>query len=228
MNLDAVKNENWNENQSYLQNLLDEEENYQKWIEHPSSSIIHHDRDCCEQARLWFLAYARSMEGWTSSQYKMKPPTWLSQVFTWGPSPWPISWCEVFKKKTVDCGVFAALAREVFQAQGFAAYPAQALISYNENCTDHWKDLWIKGMKHIDKKRQRDVFPWVGNRIVYHEVCLLETEAGEARIYDSTFGFWFEPQKREGFGGILSIRSECPRLLRWGNKILSHGEWVDL
>jgi len=213
----------------YLQDLLENEEHYTRWLEHPSSSIIHHERECCEEARLWFLAYSRSMEGWTSSQYQMKPPTWLLQTFNWGPSVWPISWCQVFKEKTIDCGVFAALAREIFQAQGHEAHPAQALLSYNQNCTEHWKDLWINGMKKIETKKQSgEVFPWVGNQIVYHEVCVLEMPDGRAKIYDSTFGNWLEPNKRVGFGALLSVRSECPRLISWGGQLLSYGEWVDL
>lgn len=234
MILDVVRDQLISHKKTELQMLIEKEENYSRWIEHPSSSIIHHERECCEEARLWFLAYAKSMEGWTSSQYKLKPPTWLSQTFTWGPSLWPIAWCQIFKEKTIDCGVFAALAREVFQAQGFQAHPAQVLVSYNENCTDHWKDLWVKGMEKIDKKKHEseeiegEVFPWVGNQIVYHEVCLLELPNDQAKIYDSTFGFWFEPHKRKGFGALLSVRSECPRLLNWGDKLLCCGEWVDL
>ncbi len=208
--------------------LLSQEENFSRWIEHPSSSIVHHERSCCEEARLWFLAYARSMEGWTSSQYQLKPPAWLSQLFTWGPSPWPISWCQVFKEKKIDCGVFAALAREVFKAQGFDAHPAQALLSYNQNCTEHWKDLWRKGSRKIDQNSRREVFPWVGDHVVYHEACILEMPNGEARFYDSTFSNWLEPQKRVGFGALLAVRSECPRLLIWGDKTLSCGEWVEL
>ncbi|MEZ0393041.1 MAG: hypothetical protein ACAH59_12545 [Pseudobdellovibrionaceae bacterium] len=163
-----------------------------------------------------------------SSQYQMRPPTWLSQVFEWGPSVWPISWCQVFQEKTIDCGVFAALSREVFTAQGFEVHPAQALISYNQTCTDHWKDLWETGLRNLESHQSGDVFPWVGDQIVYHEICLLEMPEEKARIFDSTFGYWFEPQQRVGFGALLSIRSECPRILEWGDKVLSYGEWVDL
>ncbi len=158
----------------------------------------------------------------------MKPPSWLSQLFQWGPSVWPISWCQVVKEKTIDCGVFAALAREVFTAQGFDVYPAQALLSYNENCTNHWKDLWKTGMNKVEKRKTGEVFPWVGNKVVYHELCLIELSNQQAKFYDSTFGHWFEPTKRDGFGALISVRSECPRLLRWGNHNLSCGEWVDL
>ena len=226
MILGAVKEIQHNQFSEHAQKLIRNEENYDRWIEHPSSSILHHEKDCCEEARMWFLAYAKSMEGWASAQYKMRPPTWLSEKFTWGPSPWPITWCQVFKEKTIDCGVFAALAREIFAAQGLLAFPAQALLSYNEDCTDHWKDLWKTGITKSENKK--NFFPWVGDRVVYHEVCVLELPGQFARIFDSTFGFWLEPSTRIGFGSLLSIRSECPRLLRWHDKFLSFGEWVDL
>jgi hypothetical protein len=229
MILDVAK-ERWNlkRESTLLQDLIADEENYPQWMEHCCSSILHHERECCEKARLWFLAYARSMEGWASSQYELRPPTWLSRMFTWGPSVWPISWCELVKEKVIDCGVFAALAREIFRAQGFQPHPAQVLLYYNESCTDHWKALWERGMKNVDEKKLGDVFPWVGNQIVYHELCLLEMPDGTAKIYDSSWGHWFEPQPRIGYGGILAVRSECPRLLEWGDHVLSYGEWVNL
>lgn len=208
--------------------FLNSEQCYNRWIEHPTSSIIHHDRDCCKQARLWFLSYARSMEGWSSSQFDLKAPTWLSQLFTWGPSLWPISWCQLVKEKTIDCGVFAALAREIFEAQGHSVHPAQALLSYNKTCTAHWKALWKNKMPSPSDLHHGEVFQWVGDQVVYHEICIIELPNGTAKVYDATFGSWYEPLRRKGFGALLSVRSECPRLLEWGNKVLSCGEWVDL
>ena len=228
MILDAANLQPLEKKQKYFKGLLEKEEFFERWIEHLSSSILHREQNCCEEARLWFLAYAHSMELGSTAENHVRPPTWLGQRFTWGPSPWPIAWCELLKEKTLDCGVFAALAREVFKAQGVQAHPAQVLISYNDNCTDHWKDLWKKDKSKTNLKEGAELFPWVGKNIVYHEVCALELEEGKARIYDSTFGHWFEPHKRTGFGALLAVRVECPRLFSWGNKLLSYGEWQEL
>ncbi len=198
------------------------EGNFTRWMEHPTSSILHHDRSCCEEARLWFLSYARTMEIGSPSEQNIRAPSWLSKLFKWGPSQWPISWCDVVKEKMVDCGVFAALAREIFAAQGHQVHPAQALLHYNSECTSHWKDLWQEA-----SKTKRDLFPWVGTEIVYHELCVLEMPDQRARVYDSTWGFWHVPYRRNGFGGLLAFRTECPRLLRWGDKTISCGEWID-
>ena len=208
--------------------LLDGEQNYNRWVEHPTSNLLHHDAECCDRARLWFLALARSMEGWSCSQFGMKSPTWLSQYFSWGPSIWPISWCQVVKEKVIDCGVFAALTREILTAQGHRVHAGQCLLSYNQTCTNHWKDLWKNKMPKSKERRPGEVFHWVGDQVVYHEVCVIECPDGNARLYDSTFGGWYEPRTRVGFGALIAARSECPRLLKWGNKYLSCGEWVDL
>jgi hypothetical protein len=229
MYLGAVKAEPVSKRHEIIQSLIDNEEHFQRWVEHPCSSIVHHDQACCEEARLWFLAYARSMEVGALSRYQLKAPTWLSQLFTWGPSEWPISWCEVVKQEVIDCGVFAALAREIFAAQGLSAHPAQVLLSYNQTCTDHWKDLWKAGPKEPKKeKKSGETFPWIGNQIVYHELCVLEMPDGQAKVYDSTWGTWYEPRPRTGFGALLALRTECPRLLNWGGKTMSCGEWIDL
>jgi hypothetical protein len=204
-----------------VRELISGEEHFREWVEHPASSILHHDQRCCEEARLWFLAYARSMEAGPEAHGGIRAPTWLSKHFSWGPSKWPIAWCQLVEEDVVDCGVFAALAREVFTAQGHQAHPAQALLSFNPTCTEHWRGLW-------KKKDDVKTFPWIGNRVVYHELCVLELPGGEGRIYDSTWGAWYEARQRVGFGAVLAIRTECPRLLRWGGKILSCGEWVSV
>jgi hypothetical protein len=203
---------------------FEKEKNFYRWIEHPSSEIIHHDSHCCEEAKLWFMAYAQSMQIGSLSQFQLNAPFWLIDLFKWGPSKWPISWCEVVREKVVDCGVFSALAREVFKAQGHEVHPAQALLSYNKTCTNHWKELWKAGFEDGKKKS----FPWIGDEIVYHEILVLEKDDGSGRFYDSTFGQWYEPGARTGFGALLAVRSECPRILQWGNKQISCGEWSDL
>jgi hypothetical protein len=220
---DAANNQNALElnhtRSTSLQRLFENEKNFYRWIEHPSSEIIHHERACCEEAKLWFMAYAKSMQIGSLSQFKLNAPSWLLGLFQWGASKWPISWCEVVHEKVIDCGVFAALAREVLQAQGHEVHPAQALLSYNKTCTDHWKDLWTN---------QSESFPWIGDQIVYHEIVVLEQCDGTARFYDSTFGQWYQPEPRLGFGALLALKSGCPRILKWGDKQISCGEWIDL
>ena len=206
--------------EAWLLELVSGEEHWRKWLEHPASELLHHDGTCCAAARSWLLAYARSMEISTLGNCETRAPAWISQRWDWGPSPWPMAWCELVKREVLDCGVFAVLAREIFRAQGISAHPAQALLHYEEACTQHWKQLWATD--------PRATFPWVGKRMVYHELCVLELPDGTARFYDSTWGQWYHPEPRAGHGAILALRSECPRLLKWGGKIFQHGDWVKL
>jgi len=227
MSLDAANRILVPERSTLLREIFENEAHFTRWVEHPSSTILHHDQKCCEEAKLWFLSYARSMEIGSGTQYELKAPTWLSQLFKWGPSEWPIFWCQVVREKVIDCGVFAALAREVFKAQGHEPHPAQALLSYNETCTGHWQQYWDK-RKEKKKRNDRDFFPWIGKQLVYHEICVLEMPDGTGKFYDSTWGHWYLPQSRIGFGALLAIRSECSRLLKWGDRTISCGEWIDL
>ena len=178
------------------------EPHFTRWLEHPSSNILHHEQRCCEEARLWFLSYARSMEIGVAPQFEFKAPTWLSQLFEWGPSEWPISWCQVVREKIIDCGVFAALAREVFRAQGLEAHPAQALLSYNASCTGHWQEYWDQAKKKKKKETSASSSLGSASQVVYHEICVLETRDGSARFYDSTWGHWYLPQARAGFNSL--------------------------
>jgi hypothetical protein len=102
------------------------------------------------------------------------------------------------------------------------------LITYNDICTDHWQKLWVNKMPKKNDRRPGEVFNWVGQSVVYHEICVIEMPDQTARLYDSTFGGWFEHEERAGFGALLAVRSEGPRILKWGPKLLSCGEWVDL
>lgn len=222
-----------NEPSRVIQPILGSEPDFLKWMEHPISVITEHDDLCCKEARHWFLAYARSQEIQAQGELQLISPTWLSGVFEWGPSPWPIAWCEVVRRKVVDCGVLAALAREVFQAQGYQIHGAQALFSYNRNCTGHWQDLWNENVERRPPSKSQ-TFPWVGEQVVYHELCIVEEDGrgaglrGVGRVYDSSWGLWYEPFSRIGFGAMLAIRSLCPRPLQWGELSLVHGEWVEL
>ena len=210
-----------------IQEIASQEPHLSRWFEHPASEIIHHDDSCCEEARLWFLSYARSMEIGSLNQFRLKTPSWLCQHYTWGPSRWPIFWCELVKQDMIDCGVFAALAREIFTAQGHKVYPAQALLSYTRNCTQHWRgqwnETWVEQSDDVG-----EAFPWVGNVLVYHELVVLEMDDGTAKFYDPTNAVWYDPHQRLGFASIIAVKSQCPRVLSWGGKEIVCGEWVSL
>jgi len=194
------------------------------WLDHCGSEILQHDGKCCAQAKSWFLGWARSMDSASLVESGVRAPVWLSQRFEWGPSRWPIAWCELIEQKVIDCGVFAALARETFLDQGVAAFPAQVVLRYGERCTQHWNAYWK--LDSSTNEESHELFPWIGTRHVYHEICVVEASPGEARFYDSTWGNWYLPQPQSGFGSILAIRSFAPHALNWGNYRVRSGEWL--
>ena len=210
--------------------LMLSEVNARKWIEHTASEITHHDGDCCRQARAWILGMAQSMENASLCESGIRVPHWLSDHFEWGPSEWPISWCELVRLDIIDCGVFSALVREIFQEQGVSAHPGQVVIHYGETCTSHWRGLWDEGAHKLTSlssaRRDERYFPWVGKNLVYHEICVVESEPGVARLYDSTWGNWYHSDIRNGFGSIVAVRTQAPQELIWGDRTLRSGEWT--
>jgi hypothetical protein len=209
---------------------LSDEKKANLWLDHCGSEITYHDGDCCRQARSWFLGWARSMDSASLVEAGVRAPTWLSQRFEWGPSRWPIAWCELIEQKVIDCGVFAALAREVFQDQGLSVFPAQVVLQYGEKCTQHWSAFWkldpLETKAHHRTEDSHELFPWIGVRHVYHEICVVESSPGVARFYDSTWGNWYLPHPSSGFGAVLAIRSFAPQALSWGKYEVESGEWL--
>jgi hypothetical protein len=245
MSLAAVKTDSISQHETYalvpmeLESLLPRlqgEPYIREWFEQPASQITHHDADCCKEARAWFRSYAVSMQASHAAEAdSIRAPTWLSQRFTWGPSRWPIAWCEVIQQKVIDCGVFAALARECFELSGHAAHPGQILLDYSVECTSHWNTYWGKGADQIRKKRNSKwnwtkeplkFFPWIGNHLVYHEICLVELGEGRTRLYDSTWGQWYSSTQKEGHASVIAARGEWgENALLWENRLLNSGEW---
>lgn len=209
--------------------LLQNEKNARKWLEHTASEITHHDGECCSQARSWLLGMAQSMENASLCDGGIRAPHWLSDRFEWGPSRWPIAWCELIEQDVIDCGVFAALVREIFHEQGVRAHPGQVVIQYSETCTHHWQQLWRNGaalLPDAGSTQPGEFFPWVGKNLVYHEICVVEAQDGIARLYDSTWGNWYQPHLRDGFGAVVAVRTQCAGDLLWGDRVLRSGEWM--
>src|SRR5512146_2214587 len=96
------------------------------WRGASGSQLAHHG-PCCERARAWLLAMARSHDFASSDGLAFAGPRWLTRRFEWGPMRWPAAWCEVVRAQTIDCGAFAAFALEIFRQKGIEAYPAQVL-----------------------------------------------------------------------------------------------------
>src|SRR5262245_48209268 len=101
------------------------------WMQASVSTLTDHG-PCCARARAWLIAMARSHDFASTDGLTFAAPRWLTKRWIWGPTRWPIAWCEAIKAETIDCGVFGVFALEIFRAKGLEAYPGQVLRTYAE------------------------------------------------------------------------------------------------
>src|SRR4028118_555309 len=87
-------------------------------------------------------------------------PRGLREKCEWGPSSWPMHWCEVVERKVIDCGAHAALAQEAFTARGVTAFRAQFVQRYSEDAASQWRTKW-----GADKVSDH----WISDDVIYHE-----------------------------------------------------------
>jgi hypothetical protein len=188
------------------------------WVQASVSTLADHG-PCCARARGWLIAMARSHDFASTDGSTFAGPRWLTKRWAWGPTRWPIAWCQAVKAETVDCGVFGVFALEIFRAKGVEAYAGQVLRTYSEESTTHWRKKWAA---------MPGAFDWIGSDVVYHEVCVVRVGEDRARVYDPTDGLWLEPDVHGGHGAHVAIRAELPVALRWGAHVLVNGQWTEL
>jgi hypothetical protein len=152
-------------------------------------------------------------------------PRWLRQKYKWGPSPWPMHWCEAVKRKTIDCGAHAALALEAFRARGLTAFPAQLVQRYSEEATEQWRGKW---------EGEDVACHWLDAEHIYHEATALLTGEDEVKIWDGSAGSWVAPRQAGGYGSLVAVRICAAGPfgggdgLRWGERRLKPGVWVQV
>ena len=162
----------------------------EKWRDWPASTISHHGEACCEIARRWAVAMDYSQLGGASL---LTGPRWLRSKYKWGPSGWPIHWCEAVRRKTLDCGALAALARELFLARGVRSFQAQFIEQFTEDAARDWNSRWSE---------EQTPSEWIRDDLIYHEGCAVVTSGREIKVCDSTATWW-----------VVAGRGEpCPRI----------------
>ena len=191
--------------------------NHFEFIGARHSELVHHG-ECCQLARRWLVDMHRSLSFNRSEEHRLHAPTWLRQRFKWGPVQWPLSWCETVRKSQIDCGVFAALSREIFAQQGVDVYPAQVILNQPKTYVQHWNLKWANIFQTI---------PWIGQEYVYHEVCAV-AEAGDSRIriYDPTESVWLDSEFSRGLNGVVGLNVNSPVPLNWGTLTVGQGKWA--
>jgi hypothetical protein len=192
---------------------------FEPWADWPVTMISHHGRACCETAREWMSALDFSALN-AASVYS--GPRWLRKRYEWGPSVYPIHWCEIDSKSQVDCGVHAALAHEVFSRRGVRSYRAQIVQEFSHEATTQWRSKWSAG---------EAITAWIDGRNIYHEAVAVEMPNGSLKLWDPSAASWIDPrQNGTGYGSLLAIkitaRPDAPDFT-WGSMKLRPNEWVE-
>jgi hypothetical protein len=162
-----------------------------------------------------------------TNQQQIQAPLWLKRHFKWGPVQWPISWCEAVQKKTIDCGVFAAFAQEIFRRSidkscqtNLEVFPAQIILDQPQTFIEQWTTKWSPIFRD---------FNWIGQGQVYHEVCaLVDSNNDSVRIFDPTEGVWCDPTIERGINNIIGVNVRSPHMVKWGDILVGQDRWVML
>ncbi len=191
-----------------------------RWTDFPHSVLSHHGEACCEIARQWVVAMDFAQ---LNGAEPTSGPRWLRAKYEWGPSPWPMHWCEAVKRKTIDCGAHAALALESFRGRGLTAFPAQLVQRYSEEATEQWRGKWAG---------EEVSCHWLDGEHIYHEATALLVGEDEVKIWDSSAGSWVGPRQDGGYGSLTAVRIFADGQygggdgFRWGERRIKPGEWV--
>ena len=190
----------------------------ERWEHFPASTIQHHGRTCCRLAREWVFATDFSQ---LNGESPLTGPRWIRHKYKWGPSRWPLHWCEAVEQKTLDCGALASLAHEIFTARGVRNYPAQFVQLYSENSTRHWQQKWGEADCSCH---------WIQDDLIYHEGCAVEVRGEEVKLWDASAGWWVNPRQAGGYGGLVALRLHSPEAspgatVKWGEHRIALNRW---
>jgi hypothetical protein len=189
-----------------------------EWQHFPVSAILHHGKLCCQIAREWIFSTDYTQ---LNGEHPLTGPRWIRQKYPWGPSRWPLSWCEAVEQKTLDCGALAAITHEVFTARGVMSYPAQFIQQYSEDATCHWQKKW-----DMDESSAH----WIKEDLIYHEGCAVLVHNNEIKIWDPSAGWWVNPRQAGGYGALLVLRifatqTNSPTDFSWGTHCIVPNQW---
>ncbi|WP_166364768.1 hypothetical protein [Pseudomonas akapageensis] len=193
------------------------------WHTHPASCLSHHGQACCHNARNWLISQDYSLDtvGGIDSQL-LSAPRWIPERYEWGPSPWPLYWCDAIGMKKLDCGALAAIAREVYLARGVEAAPVQLIQRLSSHAIGQLRKIWRDGPGY---------FNWLAEDKIYHEAVAVSLDGTRIQIWDATNGWWIGPTQTEGYGAVLQVKvgpfqPDSQQTLHWGDRELTPGSWT--
>ncbi len=195
---------------------------FARWQDFPISYLSHHGEQCCEAARLWFGAMDFAQ---LNGSLRSSGPRWIRHKFNWGPSAWPLHWCEAVEAESIDCGAHAALAEEAFASRGVASLRAQFVQSYDANAISQWRGRW--GAEGVSQH-------WLADKYIYHEGNAVLAAGQDIKLWDGSAGSWVTPSHAAGYGSVLAVRIATSQDtaehldLKWGDYSIRTGRWQAL
>ena len=190
-----------------------------KWQTFPNSHISHHGAACCDIAHEWLIAFDYAQ---LNGGNVLTGPRWMREHSKWGPTAWPIYWCEAVDADVVDCGVHAAIAQEAFVARGVPAFRAQFIQRYSADAAASWRENW--GKESVSDH-------WIDGDAIYHEGNAVLVGTDEVKLWDGSAGWWINPRGETGYGSLAAVRIEADLEgfedgLRWGERQIKLNQWV--
>jgi hypothetical protein len=147
-------------------------------------------------------------------------PAWIRRRYDWGPTQWPLHWCDAVNANELCCGAQAALSLEAFRARGIDAVPVQLVQRYETHDMPHWHSRWTRAGANA---------AWAADEFVYHEACGV-LDDGRLRVWNPTAVAWVSPDDVSGYACIVAIRvgGDAPddRTVSWGPHRLPIGRWT--
>ncbi|HXD40517.1 MAG TPA: hypothetical protein VN649_08135 [Ramlibacter sp.] len=192
------------------------------WHSQPASCFSHHGRACCNTARHWLISQDYSLDSMGGTSELLSAPRWIPERYQWGPSPWPLYWCDAVRMKKLDCGALAAFAREVYLSRGIKAAAVQLIQRLSTHGVDQLRAIW---------RDESGYFNWLAQDKFYHEAVAVSLDGTEIRIWDATTGWWVQPVQTDGYGAVLEAKVSpfqpgAQHMLRWGRRTLAPGTWT--
>ena len=179
------------------------------------SRPVDHGSSCCASARGW-LGAIHAAGGPTAA---LSGLGWISEMYPWGPTQWPMSWCELVEQQKLDCGAHASVAREVARQGGVQLLGVQLLLWAGARDIAHWGSAWREG----------GVTPtWLFEGLYYHEA--VGAAADGLVVLDTTRNARVLPDGGSTNGSVAAIRvsGADAEVVRWGPHDLTTDKWMVL
>jgi hypothetical protein len=182
----------------------------------PPTQILSHGDEMCEVARKYLIGLDSLL---AIGNNPIEPPVWITIKYKWGPTRYPVYWCQIVKAEELDCGSLSAVIREIYRSRGVHTLPVQLILKYPVHIIEHYIAMW---------RRKGLPVNWIWGNYVYHEVVGVILDECEMKIYDPVENSWIKSSGHVERGRVAAIRisgEETCSYLHWENKYIELNKW---